>query len=338
MARKPVKRKKRTVGKSTRGPDLTIQIIKIVGGLALLIVLVVLVGLLAHIFIKRTPDGVTPANIPPVPPPKQQAVPTYEVFPKKALPTKPLTKLHTLPGDQPPLVAIIVDDIGHDRQTAALFIDIDAPLTISLLPFGRFTRQIAADARAKGHEIMLHLPMEPNEFPDVDPGQGALLLNMSPDELITQLKTDLDLIPGIKGVNNHMGSAISVSAQHMRQIFSVLKKRKLYYIDSRTTAETVARSSAQLLQIPFAERDIFIDHFEDDQFIRDQLKRLIKRAQRQGYAVGIAHPHTVTYSVLTAFLPKLKQQIELVPASMVVEAAMLAESGKIRTAAQTDLQ
>ena len=181
---------------------------------------------------------------------------------------------------------------------------------------------------------MLHLPMEPNEFPDVDPGQGALLLNMSPDELIAQLKIDLDLIPGIKGVNNHMGSAISVSAQHMRQIFSILKKQKLYYIDSRTTAETVARPSAQLHQIPFAERDIFIDHFEDDQFIRGQLKRLIKRAQRQGYAVGIAHPYTVTYSVLTEFLPQLKQQIKLVPASMVVEAAMLAESGKIQTAAQ----
>ena len=334
MAKKRTKPKKRAAGKSRKGQDLMTQIVKIFSGLALLIALVVLVGLLAHFFIKRKPDSVTPGNMPPAAPPTKQMAPTYEVFPKKAVPPKPLTKLHTLPGDQPPLVAIIVDDIGHDRQTATLFIDIDAPLTISLLPFGHFSRQIATDARAKGHEIMLHLPMEPNEFPDADPGHGALLLKMSPDELIAQLESNINLIPGIKGVNNHMGSAISASAEHMRQIFSILKKRNLYYVDSRTTAETVARPSAQLLQVPFAERDIFIDHFEDRKFIRGQLKQLIKRAQRQGYAIGIAHPHTVTYSVMNEFLPQLKQHIKLVPASMVVEAAMLAESGNIHTAAQ----
>jgi hypothetical protein len=108
----------------------------------------------------------------------------------------------------------------------------------------------------------------------------------------------------------------------------------LYYIDSRTTAQTVARPSAQLLQIPFAERDIFIDHFEDEQFIRAQLRRLIKRAERQGYAVGIAHPHPLTHTVLAEFLPELKQKVQMVPASMVVEAATLAESGTVHTATQ----
>ena len=111
----------------------------------------------------------------------------------------------------------------------------------------------------------------------------------------------------------------------MRQIFSILKKRSLYYIDSRTTAETVAKASAQLLKLPFVERDIFIDHFEDETFIQSQLNKLIKRAQEQGYAIGIGHPHAITHRILNKFLAKLKEKVELVPASMVVEAGMQAQ-------------
>jgi polysaccharide deacetylase 2 family uncharacterized protein YibQ len=232
------------------------------------------------------------------------------------------------------LVAVIVDDIGYDRAAAQLFVDMDAPLTLSVLPHGPFSRQIAIDARAKGHEIMLHLPMEPSEFPAANPGPGALLFQMTPDQLIDQLNIDLDLVPGIKGVNNHMGSALSESSEHMRQIFSILKKRGLYYIDSRTSAKTVARPSARLLQLPFAERDIFIDHFEDEGFIRGQLNQLIERAKRQGFAVGIAHPHSHTHKVLSAFMSTLKQTVKLVPASIAVKAATMAESGGAHTAAQ----
>ncbi|MGD9190142.1 MAG: divergent polysaccharide deacetylase family protein, partial [Desulfobacteraceae bacterium] len=315
-------------------PDLTTQIVKICGGLILLILLVLLAAVLAHLFIKRTPASIAPDAISPPPPVRQQITPTYEVFSHKAVPPKPLTKLRTLPGDQPPLVAIIVDDIGYDRAAAQQFIDMDAPLTLSVLPHGPFSQQLAANARAKGHEIMLHLPMEPSEFPSVNPGPGALLFQMTPDQLIEQLTIDLDLIPGIKGVNNHMGSALSESSVHMRQIFSILKKRGLYYIDSRTTAKTVGRPSARLLQLPFAERDIFIDHFENERFIRGQLDQLIERAKQQGFAVGIAHPHPITHNVLSEFMPVIKQKVELVPASMVVEAATLAENNGVHTAAQ----
>jgi polysaccharide deacetylase 2 family uncharacterized protein YibQ len=183
---------------------------------------------------------------------------------------------------------------------------------------------------------MLHLPMEPKEFPGVNPGPGALLNQMTPDEFIGQLKADIDRIPGLKGVNNHMGSAISTSPERMRQIFTILKKDGLYYIDSRTTAETVARPSAELLQIPFTERDIFIDHFENQRFIRKQLHKLIKRAQRQGYAVGIAHPHAVTCKVLADLLPGLKKSVQLVPASMVIDTVMLAQAGKTHAKRDTD--
>jgi polysaccharide deacetylase 2 family uncharacterized protein YibQ len=155
---------------------------------------------------------------------------------------------------------------------------------------------------------------------------------MTPDELIAQLDKDIDRFSGIKGVNNHMGSRISTSSDQMRQIFSILKRRGLFYIDSRTTPKTVAAPSAHLLQLPFAERDIFIDHVEDAAFIRSQLHRLIQRARKQGYAIGIAHPHEITYRVLKEMLPQLKDQVALVPASRVVQQVTLAQAVKARAA------
>ncbi len=315
------KRKKR---KTRKRPGIGLQLLKIFGALGILVCLVVGVAVLTHFVFKRPQHYTAPSVKLPVPPVEKKSKPTYEVYTRKALPPKPVEKLAQLPGDRPPLVAIIIDDIGYDRHIARKMLSLDVPLTFSLLPHGPHSRQLADEARSKGLEIMLHLPMEPKEFPDVDPGPGALLSQMSPDELISQLDENLDLFPGLRGVNNHMGSGISTSPERMRQIFSILKKRGLYYIDSRTTAETVARPSAELLQLPFAERDIFIDHYEDETFIRSQLGKLIERAQKQGYAVGIAHPHPITHKVLAQFLPKLQDKVELVPASMVIDAGIQA--------------
>jgi polysaccharide deacetylase 2 family uncharacterized protein YibQ len=328
MAKKRATPKRRTKKRSARNTDMALQLMKILGALSVLVLLTVSAGLLARYMLRRPPTDTPPAAHLMVPPVKKQSKPAYEIFPQKEPPPKPVAKLPQLAGDHPPLVAIVIDDIGYDAQTAEKLLKIDAPLTFSVLPFGPHSREIAAEARSKGHEIMLHLPMQPNEFPAVNPGPGALLSQMKSNEFIGQLEDDLNQIPGLKGVNNHMGSAISTSPERMRQIFSILKKRGLYYIDSRTTAETVARPSAELLQIPFTERDIFIDHREDEQFIRKQLHELIKRAQRQGYAVGIAHPHAITCRVLSEFMPEMKQAVALVPASMVVDAVMMAQAGK----------
>ena len=113
---------------------------------------------------------------------------------------------------------------------------------------------------------MLHLPMEPSEYPMVNPGPGALLSSMSADELIAQLKKDLQSVSSIKGVNNHMGSKMTQHSAQMYQIFSILKKEGLYFIDSRTTSKTLCKPSARLLQVPFAERDVFLDHIPKSRF------------------------------------------------------------------------
>jgi hypothetical protein len=165
---------------------------------------------------------------------------------------------------------------------------------------------------------MLHLPLEPLEYPSVDPGPGTLLTSMSPDELIIQLNKNLDAIPFIKGVNNHMGSKMTTSSTQIYQIFSILKKRNLFFIDSLTTSESLCKPSARLLQLPFAQRDVFIDHFQESDFIRKQINLLIRIADKHGEAIGIAHPHIITYNILRELLPELQKKVQLVPASQIV--------------------
>jgi polysaccharide deacetylase 2 family uncharacterized protein YibQ len=217
-----------------------------------------------------------------------------------------------------PKIAIIIDDIGYDRYIAQKFLDLDAVLTFSILPHSTHDKKIARMAHSKGFGVMLHLPMEPNEYPLINPGPGVLLTSMSPDQLINQLNEDLDAVPFVKGVNNHMGSKMTTIAPQLYQILSVLKKRKLYFIDSRTTVDTLCRPSAQLLQVPFAQKDVFIDHIPEPEFIRETIHRLIKIAGSHGEAIGIGHPHTATYEVLREMLPELKEKTILVRASDIV--------------------
>jgi hypothetical protein len=244
-------------------------------------------------------------------------VPDYEAFHREAVPPPlPITRIKPVTNGIP--VAIIIDDIGYDRKMAEGFLALDVPLTFSVLPMGTFNHSIIDKARKKDIEIMLHLPMEPGNYPSVNPGPGALLSSMNPDELIAQLNANLDRIPDVKGVNNHMGSKLTASSEQMRQIFTILKKRDLFFVDSRTSADTLCRPSAELLHLSFAERDVFIDHEQTPAFVRQQLKLLIKRARRQGYAIGIAHPHPVTLEVLQEMLPELKGAVSLTHASQVV--------------------
>jgi polysaccharide deacetylase 2 family uncharacterized protein YibQ len=111
---------------------------------------------------------------------------------------------------------------------------------------------------------------------------------------------------------------LTTASDQIHQVFSVLKQRGLYFVDSRTTRETVCRPSAKLFQLPFAQRDVFIDHFQKPDFIRKQLKELVQIAHRNGQAVGIAHPHKVTYRILKELLPEIREKVQVVPASEIV--------------------
>ncbi|MCG6910361.1 MAG: divergent polysaccharide deacetylase family protein [Deltaproteobacteria bacterium] len=306
---KPPKRKA-----ARKRATATSQLLRIIAGLAILTLFVVAAGVLLHYLLQRgnPPLGVTPQI-------DSQTTRPFEIYPSVDHPPKKTVTSAPPVHPELPRVAIIIDDVGYDRKVAAKFIRLDKAFTISILPQSPFTKRIAKDARKNGLEIMLHQPMEPNEYPRVNPGPGVLLTSMSPDEIIEQLNANLNAVPGVIGVNNHMGSKMTSDAPQMRQIFSVLKRRKLFFIDSRTTGDSKCRLSASLLQVPFAERDVFIDHRQNSAFIHKQLKELVRIAKKHGTAIGIAHPHASTYDVLQEVLPEMKKEVEIVPVSRLVK-------------------
>ncbi len=128
-----------------------------------------------------------------------------------------------------PRIAIIIDDIGYNKDLAMGLLKVNKNITFAILPFSPSGRQLARTLSGKGAELMLHLPMEPTQYPKVNPGPGALLASMSPDELLTQLRKDLHAVPGTVGVNNHMGSRLTADSDKMNQIFTVLKQRISFY-------------------------------------------------------------------------------------------------------------
>lgn len=313
MAKKKRRRPKKPLKRTAKGSIQKTYLLKAFAGLGILILLVVIAGVLTHHLISKR------YTVSPMTKPWVKKTPRFEIYPKNDIPHhKPIPKTKPEVPVKLPKIAIIIDDIGYDKKIAQKFLDLDAVLTFSILPHSTHDKRIARIAHSKGFDVMLHLPMEPNEYPSINPGPGVLLTSMSPDQLINQLNEDLDTVPFVTGVNNHMGSKMTAIAPQLYQIFSILKKRKLYFIDSRTTVDTLCRPSAQLLQLPFGQKDVFIDHIPNPDFIREQIHRLIKIAGSHGEAIGIGHPHTETYEVLREMLPELKEKTILVRASDIV--------------------
>jgi len=320
LTKKKKIRRKKAKRKARKRISFSSSLAKVIFGLVVLAVLVAIAGFLTHYFMLRKHRVRPPEVVQKVPTYQEPETtpPKFEVFPEEELPYQPPIST-PLEIEELPRVAIIIDDLGYNRKMAQRFLELDAVLTFSVLPYSPFTKKIARAAYDKGMDVMLHLPMEPIEYPAIDPGPGVLLMSMSPDELIRQLNQDLDAVPAIIGVSNHMGSKMTAESDQMYQIFSVLKKRGLFFIDSRSTAHTVGRPSARLFKIPFAERDVFIDHKPNADFIRRQLRTLVRIARKKGEAVGIAHPSKTTLKILRQELPELQKQVELVPVSQLVK-------------------
>lgn len=248
----------------------------------------------------------------------RKPIPHYEIFPEESADT-----IHTpLPQAQQkekhPKIAIIIDDVGYDRNMANRFMSLQIPVTLSILPASPHAKAIADKATKHHTEVMLHLPMEPEEYPKIDPGPDALLLRMAPDELLRTLEINLAAVPHVRGVNNHMGSRLTAAEPQMNQVFTILKKRDLFFIDSRTSSKSRCRSAARLLKVPFAERDVFLDHVQSRSQVRKQVERLFRIADRHGAAIGIGHPHKVTIEVLEEVIPAVRKNYNWTHASAMV--------------------
>ena len=217
-----------------------------------------------------------------------------------------------------PEIGIIIDDLGYDRDMATAFIHSNLAFSISVLPLAPYTKRIANEANKAGLDLILHLPMEPKGYPNLNPGPGALLVNMDEKDIRRTIINHLEKIPGVRGVNNHMGSYFTEREDKMRVVLSELKKRNLFYIDSRTTSNTVAFQMAKKLGVPVAKRSVFLDNELSTNAIKFQMQRLMGLARHSGMAIGIGHPHEETLRILKDYLHRYREKVEIVPVSKIV--------------------
>ena len=196
-------------------------------------------------------------------------------------------------------VAIIIDDMGNSLEAIEKVIRLGQAITVAVLPYSRLAHETATIARQNNLEVILHLPLESlYNYYDNNHTRGIIHSGMDADEIISAVEESVGQVPYIDGVNTHMGSKITSDTDLIRIILEQLKNRGLYFIDSRTTAESVAFDEAQKMGIPSAVRNVFLDSEIEEGFIRSQLIRLFRHAQQNGSAVGICHPSPETLKVL----------------------------------------
>lgn len=218
-----------------------------------------------------------------------------------------------------PLIAVVIDDMGIDRSRTAEVTALPGPLTTSFLTYaGNLKAQVLAAQRA-GHELLVHVPMEPSGKA-ADPGPNAITTGLAQEEMKRRLDWALARFPDFVGINNHMGSRFTADRDGMVFVLSALKQRGLLFLDSRTTAETVAASVARDLDLPFVERHVFLDDDPSATAVARQLREVERIAARDGYAVVIGHPKDATIDALRHWLPALARRgFALVPVSAIAE-------------------
>ncbi len=217
-----------------------------------------------------------------------------------------------------PVIAIVIDDMGVNVNRTHDIISLQAPLTSSFLTYGPKLQQQIAEARAAGHEIMAHVPMEPHK--NLYTAPDGLTTAMSDEEIKTNFEQMLKKFPGIKGVNNHMGSKFTEDEQKMSDIMEILHQHDLFFLDSKTTPKSVGKSTAQKYDVDYAHRHVFLDNNNDKAYILNQLNIAERIARKNGYAVAIGHPKSQTYNALKEWLPQTPSKgIKIVHMSEIVE-------------------
>jgi len=213
-------------------------------------------------------------------------------------------------------VAIIIDDIGYDMKAMHELLDIDAQITFAVLPLLTHSREAAEAAHRSDREILLHLPMEPRSYPKEKPGAGALFTDMSHEEITLQLEKDLTSVPYVAGVNNHMGSRFMSDEEKLTTVFKQLKKRGLFFIDSRTTSDSKTAAASQKVDLTVASRRVFLDNERDYDKIYRILMSVADAPAGSAPMIVIGHPYPETIRALRDARKVFREKgISIVPAS-----------------------
>ncbi len=220
---------------------------------------------------------------------------------------------YVLPSNKPKLI-IIIDDLGDNYHLGKRVLELPVALNLAFLPNTPFASQLAEKAHTMGHDIMLHLPMEATTRPDLL-GKGALVTRHNAEQAKAIFAQNLEQIPHVQGFNNHMGSRLTGSESHMAWVMEFASQKQLYFVDSRTAANSVAFRFAQQAGIPSLDRDIFLDPDKNPDTIARQWRRALELAEKTGQVVMIGHPYRETIRLLEKELPGIEGRFELVTLS-----------------------
>lgn len=209
-------------------------------------------------------------------------------------------------------VAIVIDDMGENISKARKLINIlEDSVSFSILPYSSYARQVANLALENNIAVLLHQPMEPLGYPEVDPGPGSLFVGMKSSRIKAQLAENLHNIPGVIGVNNHMGSKFTSSVREMKVVLRFLRERNLFFMDSLTSPESKVDNLASDIGVREVSRDIFLDNNQDVQAILFQLQKATELAEKNECVVAIGHPYPETLTALKEWKNNLGSQIDL---------------------------
>lgn len=218
-------------------------------------------------------------------------------FPEQAPPTAP----------GKPAIAIVIDDMGLDRIRSARAVLLPPQITLAYLPYSPFIKDQTKAARDKGHSLIVHMPMEPDRK-TADPGPNCLETGLSPLALHDRIAANLAAFEEYIGVNNHMGSKFSRDEDSLRLLMTELKSRGLVFFDSKTVPDSAGEKIAREMNVATTHRDVFIDHFQDEEKIEHSLRQIENIARHTGSAVAIGHPRDMTLDALEKWLPSLEKK------------------------------
>lgn len=219
---------------------------------------------------------------------------------------------------QPARVAIIIDDMGHEREVGARLAALELNLSFSFLPHSPFLEELESLARERGRTVMLHLPLEPLD-PTKDPGPGAIYLDEHTGTIEALFKESLAQVPRAEGVNNHMGSKFTQDERAMLLLADQLLDHRLFFIDSYTVPESRGMATVASKDVPSARSHMFIDIVPDKQTICSRLSDLAALAHRQRFAIAIGHPYEATVEALQDCAPAILEGLDIVGAGELVK-------------------
>jgi polysaccharide deacetylase 2 family uncharacterized protein YibQ len=212
-------------------------------------------------------------------------------------------------------LSIIIDDIGYNPRRADAFLSLQADLTFAVLPHLPYSVELAQAIHDKGHEILLHQPMEPFDR-HLDPGPGALFVGDPAGHIQSVVTENIGAVPFASGVNNHMGSRFTSNGEDIRYALEAIKNRGLFFVDSLTSNRSKAYRTACSLHMTSGRRDAFLDNNRNPRAILNRLYDVMNLALTHGQAIAIGHPYAETVDALQVFLSETDDtMIHVVPVS-----------------------